>query len=112
LSDFSECVKFLQTRMRISVTTSEAQEKTVREIRARRHLVVHNRGLVNAKYLEETGGAYQLDTPIPIPLEYLEDAVYNLCLVVIQVDKTALQENYCKPAKVEPNIPSAMDNPI
>ena len=78
--------------MNISVTTDVSQEQSVKELRARRNLLVHNRGLVNTKYLEETGANLKLGEPVPIQLEYLEDAFYLLCTVISQVDRQAVEK--------------------
>jgi len=52
---FDEVKRFLTDRLGISVSADADAEKTVREAIAVRNIVVHNRGRVNARFLQETG---------------------------------------------------------
>ena len=96
LSEFSETVTFLQEKLNIKICGTKDQENIIREIRSRRHLLIHNRGIVNIKYLDETKANLEVDKPIPLNLEYLEDTAYALCEVVKFVDEQSIIKGYCK----------------
>jgi len=92
LSDYPDMVTFFRKRLKIDIYSSIEEERSVADIRSRRHLIVHNRGLVDAKYQRETTSTLEIDTPIPVSIDYLEEATYTLTRIVSRVSASVVEK--------------------
>lgn len=95
-NSFQKRLVFIGGNLKISLDTENFKGKELKEIVATRHIITHNRGIVDDKYLKEVARnpAFRSGEERPINDQYFEDSVRILNSAVVYLG-LALTEKYC-----------------
>lgn len=86
---------------RLSIDLKEYCEPldNIKEIQARRDILVHNKGIVNKQYLsmvDNNAYNYKIDDEVDISNLYLLSAISNIFIVARGIQETANKKHYSK----------------
>ncbi len=86
---FDEIVKYYKKYLSIDIMPPGSKLENVREIHARRHIHVHNGGLVDEKYTHEYGSKEPIGSVLQISEQYLRAALATFRLMAVHVAREA-----------------------
>jgi hypothetical protein len=94
LKGFSAVVNYFDEKFNINLNASGVSVKNIVEILATRNIHVHNRGIVNQRYLELVGGStLKVGAYKPVTEEYLRDSI-GLIRTLVGFINTKVQRKY------------------
>ena len=95
-NSFQKRLVFIGGNLKISLDTENFKGKELKEIVATRHIITHNRGIVDNKYIKEVArnSAFRLGAERTVDDQYFEDSMKILNSAAVYLC-LALTEKYC-----------------
>jgi hypothetical protein len=88
-SGFDDWMKWLENQLKINYRDASLDPVGIIEVFQRRHIIVHNGGLVSAQYLakivDASTAGLTIGSPLPVDIKYLDSALDQLTILGVSL---------------------------